>query len=99
MPKQQVTKPLTPKMLEVLRELAKPGAKAYYMQYMGRFNQTAYYFLSTNHKHCTAQIEALLRRQLVIKFDREQYNAGHKVRISDAGRKYLQVTRPPADNH
>ena len=81
-------KPLTPKMFAVLSELAKPKAIAYYMGYMGRFGQNAYYFLSTSMKHCTAQINGLVARELV-----ELFDIGideHKVRISAAGRKFLK---------
>ena len=73
----------TAKMIEVLRELAKPDVIADYMPYMGRFNQSAYYYLSSNWKRCTAQIASLKKRGLA-----EQ--SGDRVRITEAGREFLK---------
>ena len=76
---------LTPKMLAVLSELAKPKAVAYFMS-----GPDAYYFLSTKlMMRCTAQITGLVARGLAERFESEHWWS-HKVRISAAGRKFLK---------
>lgn len=78
----------TAKMIEVLRELAKPGVVAHYMRYMGRLNPTPYYFINPGGQSCTSAIVGLLNRGLV---EAKYFRFGdHKVRISDAGRKWLE---------
>lgn len=61
-----------------LYEAMKNGAICYYMPYMGRFNENAYYFRDDNHARCTAQVKALLSHGLVEIYD--QNWRGHKVR-------------------
>ena len=51
---------LTKMQLETLKELAQHECKAHYMPYMGSFRSSAYWFLSSNHKKCTKQIEKLI---------------------------------------
>lgn len=54
---------LTKAQLEVLRELAKPDAKAYYTPYSGR-NGGNYWHVSF--RRCTKQIRVLLREGLLL---------------------------------
>ena len=82
-------KPLTERMLHVLRELAKPNAVADYMRYMGRFCQNPYYFLSTSMERCSAQIDALRERGLVRFVPHGKYGDGH-AEITEAGRRFLK---------
>lgn len=85
----EAAKKLTPKMEAVLLELSKPKCVAHYMQYMGRFNPNAYYFLSSNYNHCTAQITALQERGLAEIFNDKGFG-DHQVRITAAGRKMVK---------
>ena len=56
---------LTKLQQEILDEMKKPGARAFYMPYMGRFRPEPYWFISTSHKKCTKQIERLIALGLV----------------------------------
>ncbi len=80
---------LTKKMLEVLKELAKPGARAPFMGYMGRFRPNAYYYLTTTHDHCTSQVRGLIKRNLVEWVPRGDFGEGHVI-INESGRKALK---------
>jgi hypothetical protein len=86
-------KKLTPKMLNVLAQLAEPGAKAHYMRYLGRLNENPYYFLSSTNETCTAQVKGLMDRGLVKFVERGEYGDGH-AEIADAGREYLRTHAP-----
>ena len=55
------------------------GVTCFYMPYMGRFNQTPYYFRSDTHKRCTKQAEALLKAGLVEKYNKDW--RGHALRV------------------
>ena len=92
MPHRTPMKPPSEKMLVVLRELAKPGAFAHYMRYMGRFNESAYYFVDATMRRCTREIGGLRARELVEYFDVNTFG-DHKVRISAAGKKYIRQFR------
>lgn len=61
---------LTKTQLEVLKELSKNGCEAHYMPYMGSFRPSAYWFLSSNHKRCTKQIEKLIKLGFVNRIQR-----------------------------
>jgi hypothetical protein len=78
------TKPLTKAMREVLAELAKPGARAIYMPYMGRFNENPYYFVTTTMKLCTKQIEGLASRGFLDRVDKDNFG-GHYCCINAKG--------------
>jgi len=82
---------LSNKMAETLTELAKPGAKAHYMPYMGSFNEHPYWFLSGNMRRCSSQIVGLLKRGLVRRV-RDGIHV-HAV-ISDEGRKLVGESLP-----
>jgi hypothetical protein len=90
-------KKLTPKMEEVLRELAKPNARALCIDYMGRFNEREYWFLSGSHLTCTSQVRGLIARGLVTESDGDKFGNNRHATINDAGRAYLQAatTQPP----
>ena len=77
---------LTPQMTRVLSELSKQGVVAHYMPHAGH-GTSSYYFLTSTHERCTAQIRALLKRGLVEKYDCSQFGDRHKVRITKQGRK------------
>lgn len=76
-------KKLTPKMLEVLKELAKPDAEAHYMRQWGSY--ASYYFLSTTMKRCTASIRGLRERNLVTMVRDNEYG-DHRIVINEFGR-------------
>lgn len=82
-------KPITPRMLKTLSELAEQGSFARYMPYAGRFNPSAYYFMHGTLEKCTSQIRGLLERGLAEMFDDDGFGRC-KVRISRKGRKYLK---------
>ena len=42
---------LSKTQLEVLQELRDEGVRLHYMRYAGRFNPTAYWFISNSMKH------------------------------------------------
>lgn len=74
-------KKLTPKMQEIY-DLMKAGAIAYFMPYMGRFNQNAYWFLSGNgHTQCTKQIEGLIARGLLEVVNKDKYSNRRSARV------------------
>lgn len=57
-------KKLTESQQKVLDEM-RGGAKAYYMPYIGTFRANPYWFIDTDRRHCTRQIEALIKLGLV----------------------------------
>lgn len=79
---------LTKSQIEILTLMQKPGVVVYFMEYRGRFNPNAYYFISEGYKKCTKQIEALLARGLAETYDQNKYNASHKVRLTEAGHAF-----------
>jgi hypothetical protein len=79
---------LTPRQIECLSELAKPGAKAHYMRYMGSFNPNAYWFITTDHKKRTSQVETLCRLGL-LNVKKDSLGYADRATINAAGRKVL----------
>lgn len=76
-----------PKLSALTTELytaMRTGVICYYMPYMGRFNQTPYYFRSDTHKRCTKQAETLLRAGLVEKYNKDW--RGHTLRVKPNAR-------------
>lgn len=67
--------PLQQNLYDAMRQ----GVRVHWMPYQGRFGG-AYYFRSDTMKHCTKQVEALLKRKLVEVFDENPHNSWHKVR-------------------
>lgn len=81
------SKPPTARQLAVLRELAKPGAKAIFMPWS---RTPAYWFISrSNLRSCTREINGLLDRGLLKRVNQKPYSAGCEAVINAAGRKVL----------
>jgi hypothetical protein len=66
------------KTQQELYDAMKNGVKVSYMPYMGRFRPNAYYFRYDNNKRVTAAAEALLKRGLAEKYDKDW--RGHMLR-------------------
>jgi len=78
---------LTPLQQEALNELDKPDNKAHFSPYMGRFGG-AYWFISSNFKRCTKQIEVLIR----VGYLKENRGNGYNkitATITEEGRKHV----------
>lgn len=73
---------LTPEQLAVLRELAKPGCVALYVN----TRRSSYWFVTSTMKHLTAQITSLCNSGLL-------YASGphlhRRANITESGRAYL----------
>lgn len=54
--------------LSVLNEIKKPGVKLYYMGYMGRFNPSAYWFISKSMKRVRCSTVKALANAGYIKY-------------------------------
>lgn len=78
---------LTAAQIQTLQELAKPGNAAHYMPYMGRFNQSAYWYIESTRGKFTRQIEKFISLGYARKHDVTW--SGAKATITPAGRAAL----------
>lgn len=92
-PSKRAAKQPTDKMMAVLAELHKPKCRAHFMPYMGRFNEHAYYFLSSTYDRCTREIDGLLKRGLVDRIETNRFDNRHNCVINAAGRKLLRAAK------
>lgn len=84
---------LTDRQLAVLRELAKPDARAYYQPYMGRFNPNAYWFLSTTMRRATKEVRVLVARGLLDTKSKDPFGGNTTATINAKGRRLLTASR------
>lgn len=78
-------------MLDVLEQLAKPGAQAAFLPGLGNFRPNGYWCLSTGGRGCAAQVEALIRRGLLSRISTSKYDASAKAIITKSGRAALKA--------
>lgn len=82
-------KPLTPKMVELLKHI-QSGATASYSPYMGRFNPQAHYYCFglPGGSRCTTAAKGLLARGLLKKTNMKSYSSDHDLELTEAGRSF-----------